>query len=111
MFSEDDVVRGHKTRAETLGTLIIIFFAIIFARLWYLQIYKGDELHRYSMENRLRKEILLAPRGMLYSRNNQLLVHNTPRFDVVIIPQYLRSRDQVLKKLSQILEMENDEID
>src|SRR5690606_25440911 len=78
---------------------------------WYLQIYKGDELHRYSMENRLRKEILLAPRGMLYSRNNQLLVHNTPRFDVVIIPQYLRSRDQVLKKLSQILEMENDEID
>lgn len=111
MFSEDDVVRGHKTRAETLGTLIIIFFAVIFARLWYLQIYKGDELHRYSMENRLRKEILLAPRGMIYSRNNQLLVHNTPRFDAVIIPQYLRSRDQVLKKLSQILEMENDEID
>lgn len=111
MFSEDDVVRGHKARAETLGTLIILFFAIIFARLWYLQIYKGDELHRYSMENRLRKETLLAPRGMMYSRNNELLVHNTPRFDAVITPQYLRGRDQVLEKLSQILEIEIDEID
>lgn len=111
MFSEDDVVRGHKARAETLGTLIILFFAIIFARLWYLQIYKGDELYRYSMENRLRKETLLAPRGMMYSRNNELLVHNTPRFDAVITPQFLRGREQVLVKLSQVLEMEVDEID
>lgn len=111
MFSEDDVVRGHKSRAETLGSLIILSFAIIFARLWYLQIYKGDELHRYSMENRLRKEVLLAPRGMIYSRNNQLLVHNIPRFDVVIVPQYLSSKKQVLEKLGVILGMESEEID
>tara|TARA_R110000868_G_scaffold10025_2_gene49193 strand:- start:6037 stop:8043 length:2007 start_codon:yes stop_codon:yes gene_type:complete len=111
MFSEDNVVRGHKGRAEALGNIIVLSFAIIFARLWYLQIYKGDELHRYSMENRLRKEVLLAPRGMIFSRNNELLVHNTPRFDAVIVPQYLSSRDQVLKKLGQVLEMEEDEID
>src|SRR5690606_18708702 len=101
MSSEDDVLRGQKARSETLGTSIIQFSAVIFARLWYLQIYKGDELHRYSMENRLRKETLLAPRGMMYSRNNELLVHNTPRFDAVITPQFLRGREQVLEKLSQ----------
>ncbi len=111
MFSEDNVVRSHKSRAETIGSLMVLCFAIIFARLWYLQIYKGDELHRYSMENRLRKETLLAPRGMIYSRNNQLLVHNIPRFDVVIVPQYLRGRSQVLKKLGQVLEMKPSEID
>lgn len=111
MFGEDDAVRSHKGRAEGLANLMMLAFAIILARLWYLQIYKGDEFYRYSMENRLRKEILLAPRGMIYSRNNELLVHNTPRFDVVIVPQYLSSREQVLKKLAQILEMDAPEID
>ncbi len=111
MFGEDDVVRSHKSRAEALGNLMLLAFAIILARLWYLQIYKGEELYRYSMENRLRKETLLAPRGMIYSRNNELLVHNTPRFDVVIVPQYLRSKKEVLGKLAKILEIEDEEID
>ena len=111
MFSQDDVVRGHQSRAETLGILILILFAIIFARLWYLQIYKGDDLYRYSVQNRLRKEILLAPRGMIFSRNNQLLVYNTPHFDVVITPQYLLKREEVLEKLSKIIKMKKEEIE
>ena len=111
MFAEDEVVKSHKARADIIGNLILLLFGIILARLWYLQIYEGKTLYQYSIENRLRKEIVPAPRGMVFSRNNHLLIHNIPRFDAVITPQYLRNKEQTLKKLSQILNMEIEKIE
>lgn len=110
MFAEEEVVRSHKTRADILFTLITLAFAIILIRLWYLQIYQGDLLYQYSIQNRLRKETVKAPRGMIFSRNNQLLVDNVPRFDLVIIPQYLTNKKDTIKKLSKILEMDEKDI-
>jgi penicillin-binding protein 2 len=110
MFGEDDIVRSHKGRLDLIGNIVVLFFLVIFARLWYLQIYSGKELYRYSIENTLRKETINAPRGMIFSRNNQLLIHNIPRFDAVIIPQYLKNKKESIKKLGMILKMTPDEI-
>ncbi|MAE58985.1 MAG: penicillin-binding protein 2 [Halobacteriovorax sp.] len=105
MFSEEEVVRSHKDRADIIITLVTLSFGFILIRLWYLQIYQGDMLYEYSIKNRLRKEVISASRGMIFSRNNQLLVHNVPRFDAIIIPQYLSNKKQTLIKLSEILDM------
>lgn len=105
MFGEDDIVRSHKGRADLIFNIVLACFLMILVRLWYLQIYKGDEFYKYSIQNRLRKEVVKAPRGMIFSRNNQLLVHNTPRFDAIIVRQYLTNKEQTLLKLSKILNM------
>ncbi len=105
MFGEDDIVRSHKGRAVLIFNIVIACFIIILIRLWYLQIYKGDEFYKYSVQNRLRKETVKAPRGMIFSRNNQLLVQNVPRFDAIIVPQYLTNKKETLSKLAKILEM------
>ena len=103
MFGEDDIVKGHKKRAELLRNIITFSFMIVLSRLWYLQIYKGREFYEYSLKNLLRKETVKAPRGMMFSRNNELLVNNIPRFDAVVIPQYLKDKDRTIKKLALIL--------
>lgn len=103
MFGEDDIVRSHKSRADLIFNIVIGCFLIILVRLWYLQVYKGDEFYKFSIQNRLRRETVKAPRGMIFSRNNQLLVQNVPRFDAIIIPQYLTNKKETLKKLSDIL--------
>jgi len=105
MFGEDDIVRSHKGRADLIFNIVVGCFIIILIRLWYLQIYKGDEFYKYSVQNRLRKETVKAPRGMIFSRNNQLLVQNVPRFDAIIVPQYLTNKKETLSKLSKILDM------
>lgn len=105
MFGEDDVVRSHQERADIILNLIVACFAILLARLWYLQIYKGKQFFNYSLENRLRKDIVRAPRGMVFSRNSVLLTHNVPRFDAVIIPQYLESREETVQYLATVLAM------
>ncbi|MFZ9001598.1 MAG: penicillin-binding protein 2 [Bacteriovoracaceae bacterium] len=110
MFGEQDVVKAHKPRVEIISGLILVAFALIMARLWYLQIYKGAEFFKYSLENKLRREVVKAPRGLVFSRNNEILVHNSPRFDAIIIPQYLRHKEQTVKKLSKIVAVDNKKI-
>jgi penicillin-binding protein 2 len=103
MFGEDDVVRSHKSRLDILGNIVVLAFVVIAARLWYLQIYKGEQFYNYSIQNRLRKEVIKAPRGMIFSRNNEMLVSNVPRFDAVVVPQYLKNEKESLRKLAQVL--------
>lgn len=105
MFGEEELVRSHKPRANLLINIVVCAFAILVSRLWYLQIYKGKLLYKYSLQNRLRREEVKAPRGMIFSRNNYMLVNNIPRFDAVLVPQYLKDRESTIKKLSTILDL------
>lgn len=104
MFGEDDLVKSHQERADVILNIIVVCFAILLARLWYLQIYHGKMFFNYSLENRLRKDVVRAPRGMIFSRNNVLLTHNVPRFDAIITPQYLEGDSETIDYLSKILE-------
>ncbi|MFW5887242.1 MAG: penicillin-binding protein 2 [Bacteriovoracia bacterium] len=110
MFGEQNIVKLHSGRAHVIANIVLLAFGIILARLWYLQVYKGDLLYQYSLQNRLRREIVRAPRGKIYSRNQKLLVDNFPRFDAILTPQYLRNKKKTLTKLSKILEMSMDKI-
>ncbi len=111
MFNNDELIKLHKSRAGLIGNIIICLFLIVLGRLYYLQIFKGKEFHRYSLENRLREEIVRAPRGKIYSRNNILLVDNIPRFDVSMVPQFLKKRKETFKYLSEIIDVPADKIE
>ncbi len=106
MLNEQELIAIHRQRANTTAQIIILVFLFILCRLWYLQIYKGDIFHKYSIQNRLREEIVRAPRGMIYDRNDELLVDNSPRFDASITRQYFKNPKKTLAKLSKILDME-----
>jgi penicillin-binding protein 2 len=105
MFGEDDLVRAHQERSELILNIIVGCFAVLLARLWYLQIFRGKMFFNYSLENRLRKDVVRAPRGMIFSRNNVLLTHNVPRFDAVITPQYLEAPEETVPVLAKVLDM------
>lgn len=110
MFGEDDLVKQHKTRSDIIANIVLFSFVLILSRLWYLQIYKGKEFYTFSLQNRLRKEVVKAPRGMVFSRDGQLLVHNIPRFDAAVIPQYLSDKDGTVRKLAKILNLTPEQI-
>lgn len=111
MFGEEELVKIHKDRATLISYIITAAFGLVLSRLWYLQVYKGETLHNYSIQNRLRKEVVWAPRGLIYSRDDQLLVDNIPRFDAILTPQFLIEREETLGKLSKILGMETTSIE
>lgn len=111
MFGEEELVKIHKDRATVISYIVTVAFGLILARLWYLQVYKGETLHNYSIQNRLRKEVVWAPRGLIYSRDDQLLVDNIPRFDAILTPQFLMDKDETLKRLADILDTDVESIE
>lgn len=106
MFGEEELVKIHKERATLISYIITAAFGLVLSRLWYLQVYKGETLHNYSIQNRLRKEVVWAPRGLIYSRDDQLIVDNIPRFDAILTPQFLMDKKETISKLSKILGMD-----
>lgn len=106
MFGDEELIKIHKDRGVQVANIILFCFGIIFVRLWYLQIYKGEVYEKFSNQNRLRKEVIQAPRGMIFDRNDELLVDNIPRFDAILTRQFLQNKKKTLKRLGEILDME-----
>jgi penicillin-binding protein 2 len=91
-----------------LSTALLVL-GLFVLRLWDLQIVRGAEYTNRAANNRLREEAVDAPRGIIYDRNGQPLVVNSPNFQVQIIPAYLpddaKAEHEVFERLSRLLNM------
>lgn len=58
--------------------LLIISFLLLIGRLLELQLFLGARYRALAEENRIKKEVVPAPRGVIYDRNNEPLVRNKP---------------------------------
>jgi penicillin-binding protein 2 len=76
-------------RVAILGGIALALFAVIFFRLWFLQVLSGDEYLVQARENRTRDVRIQAPRGEIVDRNGTVLVDNRPANVVQIEPQEL----------------------
>src|SRR5215211_3962650 len=61
-------------RVAVLGGVAFVLFAIIFFRLWFLQVLTGDDYVVQARENRVRKVKIEAPRGNIVDRDGRTLV-------------------------------------
>ncbi len=118
-LSSHDEIRAYEDRYKYLYMLILLFFGLLMMRLWYLQLYKGNEFFLYAERNRMWQEKDRAPRGMIFDRNGKLLVDNQLSFDVVVRSQYLGEKDDeastktkeaTLKKLSELIDVPLEDI-
>ncbi|MBM3205832.1 hypothetical protein FJZ41_03240, partial [Candidatus Shapirobacteria bacterium] len=62
--------------------VLIVGLLFLLARLFELQIIFGQQNRGLAEGNRIKKEILPAPRGMIYDKNGQELVRNVPIYRV-----------------------------
>ena len=83
--------------------LVLVAFAVLISRLLYLQIVEGGEYRRLSEINSIRLQDIDAPRGLIFDRNNQMLVDNRPAFDLHIILKDAKPLDETLEKLGRII--------
>jgi penicillin-binding protein 2 len=90
--------------------IIIVAFSLIFARLWYLQVIKGDYFKSLSENNRIRIQEVPAPRGILYDRHGTPLVDSFPSFDVSLFRQDMPNPAALIPVLSQILSLDPEKL-
>ncbi|MBU1043802.1 MAG: penicillin-binding protein 2 [Candidatus Omnitrophica bacterium] len=96
-------------RLQILKYVLVFLFMILFSTIFWMQIIKGPEYFRQSESNRIRLVPEDASRGIIYDRNNIPLVANKLAFDVVAVPQEIKSenKDELFRKLSKFLDIKD----
>lgn len=101
-----------EKRLKSFFVFIFLCFLILFGRVFWLQIVRGEYYRNLAEGNRIRTITVKAPRGVIYDRNGQLLVKNIPKFDLYFVPADLirdeRELDELAKRVSEILKSNTD---
>jgi len=90
-------------RVAVLGSFALAMFAIIFFRLWFLQVLSGNAYARQAQVNYVRKVEIPAPRGQILDRNGNLLVDSKRAIAVQISPPDLPAQLQLCDRRTQLL--------
>jgi penicillin-binding protein 2 len=74
----DDRPQGSRLylRVAVVGGVAAVLFAVLFFRLWNLQVLSGDEYLAEAKNNRTREFKVIAPRGDILDRDGKVLVDN-----------------------------------
>jgi penicillin-binding protein 2 len=93
---------------KIIKIILVVFFAILFIRIFWLQVFQFDHYYSLAQINRSRQEIVEANRGIFYDRHGEALVRNTANFVLSIrlidLPSDELERDKVIRDISQILD-------
>jgi penicillin-binding protein 2 len=76
-------------RVAIFGGVALALFAIVFFRLWYLQVLSGDRYLAQATVNRVRELRIQAPRGKIVDRNGKVIVRNRQAVVVQLDPSKL----------------------
>ncbi|HXW58350.1 MAG TPA: hypothetical protein VEJ23_02605, partial [Solirubrobacteraceae bacterium] len=76
-------------RVAVLGAVAMAMFAIIFFRLWFLQVLSGEQYVQEANANRVRNLPIAAPRGEILDREGQPIVSSRVTNAVRIVPSAL----------------------
>jgi penicillin-binding protein 2 len=110
--SEDPRAFVPVRRFIAFGVAIIVIFSTLTARLYDLEIVRGDYYHQLSEQNRIVRLPVPAERGGIVDRTGVVLVRNIPGFAISVIPVDLpRAREEELsQRLGSILGVPSDSV-
>ena len=76
-------------RVAFIGSFALAMFAIIFFRLWFLQVLSGDKYVAEAKSNRVRYIAIPAPRGQILDQSGSILVGSKQATGVELSPEQL----------------------
>ena len=97
-----------EKRKFVIGGFITLIVVIYLFRLFNLQV--GDDKYKeHADSNAFLKRVIYPARGLVYDRNDKLLVFNQPAYDVMLIPKDVAEFDTA--SLCRVLNLSRQELD
>lgn len=112
--SQNEKSSRHLKSFVFMATVGLIFFCLS-GRLFYLQSVRYEDNLQSSDENRLRRVVLKAERGLIYDRKGRLLVGNRPSYQIAILPGEIRKmkpeeKDSLFKRLIRLKDLQGEAV-
>ena len=82
----------HISRSHIIQLIFIIVGVSLVVKLFFIQVLNTE--YRIAAEKNIVQRIEEYPyRGIIYDRNNQILVYNNPIYDLMVIPKAVKNLD------------------
>ncbi|MDR1757786.1 MAG: penicillin-binding protein 2 [Bacteroidales bacterium] len=96
----------NKRIYVVLGIMATVLLVYV-VKLFLLQV--GDDYYKKRADENVLRTIMEQPdRGLIYDRNDSLVVYNDPMYDLMVVPQELREFDTM--DICRLLNMEKEEL-
>lgn len=96
-------------RIAVLGGIAVALFAVLFFRLWDLQVLSGSQYLAEAKNNRTREYKVIAPRGDILDREGNVLVDNRTslalQLDTQKLPEDPAEEKAELRRLGHLIHM------
>jgi penicillin-binding protein 2 len=93
-------------RVAILGGIGVVLFAVVFLRLWYLEVLSGDEYLAKAQNNQVREFMVQAPRGKILDRRGNVLVDNRTALELQVnktdLPRSPERRARLFERVGEI---------
>jgi penicillin-binding protein 2 len=101
---EADLSR-FRARVLVASGIVLLAFALLIARLVYLQIFRHEDLNEQAENNRTAIVPIVPNRGLILDRNGIVLASNYSAYTLEVTPSRIEDLDRTLDELSQVLEI------
>ncbi|AXI56083.1 penicillin-binding protein 2 [Sulfitobacter sp. JL08] len=108
-----DIDGSHRLlsrRALLLGGVQLAFAGALAFRMRHLQVEQADQFRLLAEENRINIRLIPPERGEIYDRNGAAIAKNVPSYRIVIVREDTGDVDKVISNLSQLIELDDDEL-
>lgn len=102
---EIHVVRFRR-RVLVAGALVLIAFALLFARFFWLQVVHHDYYLTRAEDNRISLVPVVPNRGLIVDRNGEVLARNYSAYTLEIQPSRVSDLDATIAELSELVNIE-----
>lgn len=92
--------------------LILALFIALGIRFYVLQVVRHDDFQQRAENNRIREIPIIAPRGAILDRSENVLVDNTPAINIVVTPdpEFMANVDETVNVMVENLGVDRDQL-
>lgn len=102
--------KGIDKKIKILFFVFLIFFCLILIKVFYIQVFEYKKLNKLAKNLWSRDLEIQAERGKIFDRNGIVLADNLTTTSLVILPNQVKDKDLVTRKLAAILNVSYDDM-
>jgi penicillin-binding protein 2 len=108
-LSPEEYERSRRILGR-VALILLVLFGLLFLRLWFLQLIKGEYLQKRSEYNRIRTQDLPPWRGMIMDRSGNILVDNRPSFNLMVTLEDVSDAAILGRRLESLLQVDGESL-
>ena len=106
MRNAERELHHFQVRIGIAATVVVVAFALLGTRFFFLQVVRHDTYQAKAEENRISLVPVTPNRGLILDRNGQVLARNYSAYTLEISPRKVRDVEGLIGELSGIIDIQ-----